>query len=146
MKKTLALGIVALMFFAYCGSSIAETSYSAGSVYHTFTTSGYETKEYASMYWRHATCYAYSASGAGNSGIYYDGVKSSSNTQMFRPVDSSGGYMGYEGRVSSGSYERAYCYEGQTTSRMYLKISKPNEIGESVKISTYGFFVGTIGT
>ena len=75
-----------------------------------------------------------------------DGVRLSSNSQMFRPVDSNGNYMGYEERVYSGSYERAYCYEGQSGSRMYLKVSKPEGISDSVKISTYGFFVGTVGT
>ena len=146
MKKKYALVIALLVLLACCSSAIAETSYSAGSVYHTFITTGYECKTYSSMYWRHVTCYAYSASRSGNSGIYYDGVRLSSNSQMFRPVDSNGNYMGYEERVYSGSYERAYCYEGQSGSRMYLKVSKPEGISDSVKISTYGFFVGTVGT
>lgn len=88
MKKKYALVIALLVLLACCSSAIAETSYSAGSVYHTFITTGYESKTYSSMYWRHVTCYAYSASGSGNSGIYYDGVRLSSNSQMFRPVDS----------------------------------------------------------
>lgn len=145
MKKILAFLLVLCLVLAYANIAMAESSYSAGSVYHTFTTAAYESL-YPGLMWRHATCYAYTQSGSGNSGIYYDGVKSTSNYQLFRPVDASGGYLGEESSVFTGQYARAYCDQYMYASRMHLKISKPSGLGESVKMSTYGYFTSASGT
>ena len=146
MKKLLTLLLVAV-FVLTCSASViaaSDVSYSAGSVYHYFITSGYVSL-YPGLMWRHAYCEAYTSSG--KSGIYYDDVLKSTNYQLFRPVDSDGNYLGYEASVTTGKYERAYCYgDYEYAPRMYLKISKPSVLGEQVKMSTYGTFGAAQGT
>lgn len=143
MKKNLSILFVVLLILSWTVTAMATTQYSAGTVYHAFTTSGYEVL-YPGLMWRHATCYAYTQ--GTNSGIYFDGVRQSSNYQRIRAVDENGAYLGPESIVFTNQYARAECYGNMFASKLHLLISKPSSLSSSVKMSTYGSFDATMGT
>lgn len=146
MKKIISLIAVFIMVMAFASTAMAVTTYSAGSVYSNFITSNYMTFNEPGYEWGDITNWAFDTDPDAppeNNGIYYDGVHSYSNAQRVYTCTSSGSQRSNIVTVYSHSSNTMTCYP-DFISNLHLRISKPDWVASSVKMSTYGEFGGYI--